>query len=57
LDKKSSDLGVYVYTGVPTPTAVIWSDNANGDVELTDQDWFTDAKVPGLPGGTWTLNY
>ena len=57
LDQKSSDLGVYVYTGVPAPTAVIWSDNADGDASLTEVDWFTDAEVPGLPAGTWTLNY
>ena len=37
--------------------SIIWSDKAASNVQLNTQDWFTEAKIPGINDlGTQTLN-
>jgi len=41
---------------IETPS-IIWSDKAANNVQTSTQDWFTEAKIPGINDlGTQTLN-
>ncbi len=55
IDERSTDMGVFAYSGYAGDFSIIWSDKAADVVDLNTVDWFTEANIPGVPASTQTL--
>jgi len=58
-DRSSAMNGPAAYTGVlaGTDASFIWSDKSASGHGLGTSDWFDDYKLPGVPTGSYSLNY